>query len=329
MSSDKYEETHKPEYESVGTLGTLLLNNDLHSIFKMNDMLNRAGMDCIGAGVTVAWAMECYEKGILTRDDLDGIDLVWGNADAIMKLIDKMIKREGIGDVLADGCKRASEKLNRGKEFAIHAGGQELPAHDSRYDPGFTISYAIEPTPGRHTNHGYQWLDLFDLPKLVKSLPPLPVFTTAKNKFYSDNIDRLKQLVATSYYMQFVNGVGACFFGAQMGGQLDLPEYVNAVTGWNKTPEDYLKIGERIQNMRQAFNIKQGIKPMKDFTLPGRAWGEPPLNAGPMKGVTININSLQSKFLDCIGWDKETVISTQEKLSELGLDDVAWDLGQN
>jgi aldehyde:ferredoxin oxidoreductase len=318
-------EIHKPEYESVASLGTLLLNNDLHSILKMNDMLNRAGMDCISAGVTVAWAMECYEKGVLTKDDLDGIDLVWGNADSIVKLIDKMIKREGVGDILADGCKKASERLNEGKEFAMHAGGQELPAHDSRFDPGLAIAYAIEPTPGRHTIYSYTYLDLFDLPKIVKSLPPLPAYTTAKNK-YADNMARIKQLVASSQYMQFVNGIGACFFGAQMGGELDLPAYVNAVTGWNKTPEEYLKIGERIQNLRQAFNIKQGIKPMTDFPLPDRAWGKPPLDYGPFKGVTVNIKSLHNDFLDCIGWDRETAVPTKAKLVELGLEDVALEM---
>jgi aldehyde:ferredoxin oxidoreductase len=319
-------ETHKPEYEAVGTLGTLLLNNDLHSIFKMNDMLNRAGMDCIGAGVTVAWAMECYEKGILTKDELDGIDLVWGDADAIIKLFDKMINREGIGDILADGCKRASEKLNKGKEFAIHAGGQELPAHDSRFDPGYTIAYTLEPTPGRHTNHGYTWLDLFDLPKIIKSLPKLPAFTTDKDKYNTDNMVRIRQLVAASQYMQFVNGIGACFFGVQLGGNLDLPAYVNAVTGWNKTPEDYLKIGERIQNMRQSFNIKHGIKPLTDFALPERALGKPSLKDGPLKDVTVNFKPLHNDFLDCIGWDKETAVPTKAKLMELGLEDVAVDI---
>jgi aldehyde:ferredoxin oxidoreductase len=208
----------------------------------------------------------------------------------------------------------------------MHAGGQELPAHDSRFDPGFTIAYAIEPTPGRHTNYSYTWLDLFVLPKIVKSLPPLPAYTTAKNKFYADNNARIRQLVAASQYMQFVNGIGACYFGAQMNGELDLPAYVNAVTGWKKTPEDYLRIGERIQNLRQAFNIKQGIQPMRDFTLPDRARGKPPLAYGPMKGVTVNAEMLQRDFLGCIGWDRETAVPTKAKLVELGLEDVALEI---
>jgi aldehyde:ferredoxin oxidoreductase len=111
-----------------------------------------------------------------------------------------------------------------------------------------------------------------------------------------------------------------------MNGELDLPAYVNAVTGWNKTPEEYLRIGERIQNLRQAFNIKQGIKPMTDFALPDRAWGNPPLDYGPIKGVTVNIKSLQNRFLDCIGWDKETAVPTKAKLMELGLEDVALEI---
>ena len=134
------------------------------------------------------------------------------------------------------------------------------------------------------------------------------------------------QLITASQYMQFVNGVGACLFGIQMGGNLNLPAYTNAVTGWNKDPEHYLRIGERIQNMRQAFNLKQGIKPRKDFALPGRAWGNPPLQEGPLKGITLDLKTLHDDFLKGIGWDRETALPKREKLMELDLTDVADDV---
>ncbi len=318
-------ETHKPEYETACSFGTLLLNNNLPSIFKINEMLNRAGMDTIGAGATIAWAIECYEQGVLSKDDLDGIDLTWGNSEAIIKMVEKMIQRDGIGDLLADGCKKAVAKLGKGDEYAIHAGGQELPMHDSRFDPGFAISYALEPTPGRHTNHGYQWLYMFDLRRIFKGLPKLSSIWSVKKKYDPDE-NKSKHLVAGSLYMQYVNGVGACLFGVQMGGNLNLPAYTNAVTGWNHPPEYYLKVGERIQNMRQAFNIKHGIKPLKDFALPDRVWGKPPLSNGPMKGVTLDIKRLYDDFLNGLGWDKETAIPTKQKLDELGLEEVAGDL---
>jgi aldehyde:ferredoxin oxidoreductase len=318
-------ETHKPEYETSCAFGTLLLNSDLHSLFKVNDMLNRAGMDVIGAGSAVAWAMECYEEGVLSREELDGIDLLWGNAGAIIQLVEKMIQRDGIGDILADGSKAAAVKMGKGSEYAMHAGGQDLPMHDTRFDPGFIVSYALEPTPGRHTNHGYQWLDLFALNKIFKDLPKMPGAFLVKSK-YQPNDGRSRHLVAGSNYMQFANSVGACLFGVQMGGELDLPAYTNAATGWDYPPEHYLKMGERIQNMRQAFNIKHGIKPLEDFALPQRVCGTPPLETGPMKGLTIDEKELYDDFLERMGWQTDTAIPSPQKLKELGLSDIEADL---
>ena len=135
------EEMHKPEYETSCALGTLLLNRDLDALFLLNDLLNRAGMDTISAGSTVAFAMECYENGVVSRDDLDGLDLRWGNAEAIIDFVKKMIAREGCGDFWADGVKVAQKKLGEASDaYAMHAGGQELPMHDSRFDAGFAVS---------------------------------------------------------------------------------------------------------------------------------------------------------------------------------------------
>lgn len=318
-------ETHKPEYETCCAFGTLLLNNDLHSIFKINDMLNKAGMDTISAGATIAWAIECYEQGLLSMEKMDGIDLAWGNAEGIIQMIERMIERKGFGDFLADGSKQAALRLGRGHEFAMHAGGQELPMHDSRFDPGFAVSYVLEPTPGRHTNHGYQWLELFALEKVFKNLSSLPHFSYLKSK-YKSNKERLMHSLCGSYYMQFVNSVGACLFGVQMGGNLNLPAYMDAVTGLEHPPEHYLLIGERIQNLRQAFNIKHGINPIKDFALPGRAVGSPPLEKGPLKGVTLNTRKLYDEYLELSDWDKNTGAPTHRKLMELELHQAVTDM---
>ena len=143
-------ETHKPEYETVLALGGLCLNDNADSIFRMNETLNRAGMDTISAGGTVAFAIECFEKGILTLADTDGLELTWGNSAAIEALVDRMIHRQGIGDLLADGVRAASRRIGKGSsEYAIHAGGQELAMHDGRYDPGFALHNCVEATPGK------------------------------------------------------------------------------------------------------------------------------------------------------------------------------------
>ncbi len=312
-------ETHKPEYESVCAFGPLMLNRDLYAIFKINDLLNRAGMDTISAGATIAWVMDCYEQGILGKAELDGIDMAWGDSEAVMKMIDKMIRRDGIGDILADGSKRAVARLGKGHSLAMHAGGQEMPMHDSRFDPGFVISYVLEPTPGRHTNMSYQWIEMFALNRLFKDLPKLPVFSMVKSKYKLEQ-DRALHMFVASNYMQFVNGVGGCLFGVQMDGRLNLPAYTNAVTGWDHEPEHYLVVGERIQNLRQAFNAKHGIKPLKDFRLPLRAEGTPPLTKGPMRKITVDVKTLQGDFLERRGWDMEDGTPTQAKLAQLNLD---------
>ncbi|MFX0043773.1 MAG: aldehyde ferredoxin oxidoreductase family protein, partial [Candidatus Hodarchaeota archaeon] len=146
------EETHLPEYETCASFGNLLLNEDLLSIIKINDLCNRAGIDTISTGGTVAFAIECFENGILTKEDTDGLELKWGNSQAIIELVKKIINRVGIGDILADGSKRASEKIGKGSEkYTMHSMGQELAMHDAKFFKSLGMSYAFDPTPGRHT----------------------------------------------------------------------------------------------------------------------------------------------------------------------------------
>jgi len=318
--------SHKPEYETSCAFGSLLLNNDIETLFELNDLLNRAGMDTISAGACVAFTIECLEQGILSKEDVGGLELDWGASAAIITLIKKMIAREDFGDVLADGVKVAAEKIGRGAaQYAMHAGGQELPMHDTRFDPGFAVSYSLEPTPGRHTNHGYQWIDLFGLHKIFPGLPKIKHVSRVKTKY--DPTDKWILQVAASKYMQLFNAIGGCLFGAQMGGNLPIIDYLNAVTGWNHEPEHYLRIGERIQLLRQAFNFKHGKEPLKDFALPARATGEEPLSDGPMKGVTLDIDRLHRDFLQGMGWDPETAKPLRSTLENLGLADVAGQIG--
>ncbi|NNJ98803.1 MAG: aldehyde ferredoxin oxidoreductase, partial [Desulfatitalea sp.] len=140
-----FSHTHKPEYETCNAFGALLLNDDLEAIYYINELLNRAGMDSISAGNTVAFAMECFENGVIDEKDTDGLVLRWGNAEAIIELIKKMIQREGIGDLLADGVKKAMAHFGKhSRPFGIHAGGQEPGMHDSRMDPMLGVHFSVE-----------------------------------------------------------------------------------------------------------------------------------------------------------------------------------------
>ena len=302
----KYSETHKPEYETVLALGGLCMNEDVDSIFHLNETLNRAGMDTISAGATVAFAIECYEEGILTKKDTDGLELSWGNSDAIIALIDKMVSREGIGDVLADGSKIAARKLEKGSErFTVHVGGQELAMHDGRNDPGFALHYSVEPTPGRHTIGSGLYYEMFQLWKKVEGLPKVGPLYFKGSKYVVDE-EKAVRGAACSKFMNVLNGAGLCMFGSFLGvKKIPIFDWLTAATGWNKTPEEYMEIGERIQTLRQAFNVKHGIEP-KDFKISDRAVGRPPLSGGANKGRTVDIEEMMGNYWGQFGWDTRT-----------------------
>lgn len=299
-------ESHKPEYESIMALSGLCLNNNLESVFQMNDRLNRAGMDTISAGGTIAFAIECYERGILSKEDTDGLELTWGNSEAMMALLDKMIARDGIGDLLADGVKRAAEKIGKGSEqYAIHSGGQELPMHDSRLDPGLAVHYSVEAMPGRHTQGSQLFYEMFRLWKKDKTLPGIKFLYTKKSK-YEVTEKKAIHAAACSKYMNVLNGAGVCMFGAQIGAdRVPVFEWLNAAAGWDKTPAEYLEIGKRLQTMKQAFNLKHGIEP-KAVKPNLRALGQPPQREGANRLRTVNADKMIEEYWRQFGWNTQT-----------------------
>jgi len=302
----------KPEYETLAAFGSLCLNNDLSAIVTLNELCNRAGLDTISLGGVLALTIECHEHGILTAADLDGLDVTWENAAAMVALAERIVERKGIGDVLADGVRLAAERIGRGAAaFAVHAGGQELPMHDPRLDPGFATAYQAEPTPGRHTIAADSYADLLLLPakypdRLGKNAPPG------------------RRQALTSQYMRALSAAGLCMFGAT-GSPIPIAEWVNAVTGWALTDDDLLDIGARIASLHQAFNVRAGIAPTK-VTLHPRAVGNPPLDAGPTAGVTLDLAAQVRAFYREMGWDEATGWPTRERLMTLGLEDVAREL---
>ncbi len=319
------EETHKPEYETITSFGALCLNNDLKVIMQANHLCNLAGIDTISTGSVIAFAIECFEQGILTEKDTDGIKMQWGDGEAILALLEKIIKREGIGDVLADGVKRAAEHIGRGAEqYAIHAGGQELSYHDPRIDPGFGTAYQVEPTPGRHTIASRAYQELLSLEKRFPELNKIPfIITDKKMHTYAG---KAAQQAANSKFVQVTNSLGYCIFGVLSGGSaMPFAEMINAATGWDFGDGEYMNTGERIQSLRQAFNVREGIKPA-DFKVHPRATGNPPLSDGPLKGVTLDMDILTREYFDQFQWDAETGRPSKNRLEELGLQEVAKEL---
>ena len=289
----KYEAgNRRAEYETLAAFGGYLLNNDVEVVNKANDICNRAGLDTISAGTAVGLAIECYENGILSKADMDGIEPRWGDGPSIIALTEKMARREGIGEILADGVKIASERIGKGaEEFAVHIGGQELGMHDPKFEPDLEMAagarYVVDATPGRHTQG-----------------------------FGRD-----------SFLGHIANAAGLCLFGypgSEYG--KTIAAYISAVTGWERSWEELTVCVERVMAMRQAFNSREGINNRQDWPVHPRIGGIPPHGNGPLKGVTIDMDRQLDHHMKDLGWDPETCKPSRDKLVELGLDDVAKDL---
>ncbi|NIS69499.1 MAG: hypothetical protein GTO12_11280, partial [Proteobacteria bacterium] len=303
---------HKPEYETVGAFGSMCLNTDIHSIIVANDICNRHGLDTISTGCTIAFAIECFENGLISKQETEGIELTWGNHQGIVALAEKMAKREGFGDVLADGVKVAAEKIGKGAhEYAIHIQGQEPPMHDPRAQVrlGLGATYKAAPAPGRHTRGSGE--GEFRHPDLGPPPYDLDSF---------ENRGGEHKLVTTVLYT--AASAGLCLFG-QITMELNAThEFLSAVTGWDLNFDDLQVIGERIANIQQAFNIREGLNPI-DFKVPERVYKTPPPDRGPIASRWCDIDLLVRDWYAEMDWDVETGKPTMKKLEELGLQDVA------
>jgi aldehyde:ferredoxin oxidoreductase len=308
----RFSSTHKPEYETVLSFGGFVMNRNMDTIFYVNELLNRAGMDTISAGHAVAFAMECFEKGILTTKDTEGRELKWADPDTIEFLVEKMVTRQGIGNILADGVKQAAMHLGgQAQKAAMHCGGQEPAMHDPRNDPGFALHYSVEPAPGRHTNGAFLYYEMYQLWKVIKGLPkPGPGYM--KSSKYRYNINHARMGKANSEYMNVMNAAGICLFGAFTGARrIRIFDWLNAASGWNFTPEEYMKKGADIQALKQAFNFKHGVKP-KNNILPDRLLGRPPQTKGANKGRSVDMEAMIKDYWKLSGWDEKTGMPSHE-----------------
>jgi len=301
--------THRPEYETATSFGALCLNGDMDSLIYANHLCNAYGLDTIAAGAVIAFAIECYENGLITKEDTDGIELRWGNAEAIIAMLDKIGKREGFGDVLADGIRAAARRIGAASEpFAMEIGGEELPMHDPKLTPDYFTTYKLDPTPARHT----QWEGGLRGPWQVGERVSEREQAAGRGVLHK----------AAAEYMHVVNSTGLCMFVTFCGPNEQIPDWINAATGWDMTLEELRQSGERIGNLRMAFEVREGNNPAQR-AVPGRVFGRPPLEAGPHAGITLDIETLQREFLEACDWDQETCRPSRAKLEELGLSDVA------
>lgn len=304
------EEAHQPEYETMSAFGPNCMNFNVESIIKANDICNSYGLDTISAGALVAFAMECYDKGLLTRRDTDGLDLSWGNPEAIVKLTERIARNEGLGAVLSLGLEKAAKTIGKGaEEFAVHVRGEAIAMHDPRFEPAMAVIYKM--FPGKHI----QASQFCKPPGLHEGMPS---FGTDREK----QTGRGKALKLYECLCNVVNCSGVCLFG-YLSTYVDcIPEFLAAVTGAPWDLESAIKAGERISNMRQAFNIREGVNLIKT-PFPVRVLGKPPLEKGPTAGFTVDMELILSEYLQAMGWSHDEARPSMEKLVELGMEDVA------
>jgi len=305
------EVVHGPEYETIGALGSLCLNDDPDTVIIANDLCNRYGLDTISTGVTIAFAMEAYEKGLITKEDTGGIELSWGNSEAVIKLIHQIANRKGIGKMLGNGVKSAAEELGKNsEEFAIHVKGLELPMHDPRAFVGMALSYATANRGGCH---------LESLSYFVEGGIPLKdLGYSENNKLDPHSINgKVELVIKMQNFMNVLNALGLCKFllVGRIGPQ-KVTEWINCVTGWNLTMEELLNIGDRLHNLKRMYNIRIGIS-RKDDNLPLRLLTLDRKEGGAA-GSLPHLGKMLGEYYELRGWTEDG-IPTNKKLKELSL----------
>jgi len=296
------------EYEGQYSLGGQCGNGDIESVAKAYELCDIYGLDVISAGVVIGFAMELFERGILTRKDVDGLDLRFGNGEAEIEMVKKIAKREGIGNVLAEGVKRAAEKIGKGSEYyAIHVKGLEPPAYDVRGIKGMALAFMTSPRGACHLRSCAYALELTG--KFWK-FEGVDRFSSEKKGY---EIKEMEDLM-TLYDILGVCKFSRSYFLAE--GFLDI---IEAITGRKLTEKELLRIGERVNNLKRLFNLREGLS-REDDALPKRITTEP-IPGGAAKGHYVKpgeMNHMLEDYYRERGWDSNGN-PTKDKLRELEL----------
>jgi aldehyde:ferredoxin oxidoreductase len=310
-----------PEYETLAALGSLCGVSDLAAIAKGNELCNRYGLDTISAGATIAFAMECFEAGYLTEKETDGMDLHFGNTDAMLKLIPMISRREGVGDLLAEGALAASRKIGgKAADLVLHVKGQEFPMHEPRAKRALALGYAVSASGADHNESHFD--NLFEdanspgiaAHQSVGIQGPVPMLDLGPAKV---RLFFLSEQVKSLY-----NCIGLCQFVAGPLGPFTLQllsDFTGAVTGWDTSLYELMKASERALTMGRLFDLRQGLGSAED-DLPARMFQ--PLRNGALEGVALDRREFEDArrlYYEMMGWHAESGVPTRGKLAELGL----------
>ena len=305
-----------PEYETLAALGANCGIDDLKAIARAHHLCQANSLDTISTGSTIAFAMECFEKGLLTKADTDGIELVFGNAEAMLETVERIARRDGIGDLLAEGSRRAAEQIGpEAQQYAHQVKGVDMGMHEARLKPGTGLGYAVASHGGDHGT-GFQDTYFQGPSARFEQAKPLGVIESLPASDLSP-----RKVAMFSYLQRWQNLCDSalmCVFIPFKPQQI-MQAVANA-TGWSTSVWEGMKVGERAITLAKAFNVIQGLTPEED-RLPPRMFQ--PFARGPLKGVAIDPKEMADAvrtYYKMMGWDPNTGIPTPEKLWELGIE---------
>ncbi|MFC2079588.1 aldehyde ferredoxin oxidoreductase C-terminal domain-containing protein, partial [Candidatus Bipolaricaulota bacterium] len=305
-----------PEYESLASLGSICGVDNLEAIIYANQLCNAYGLDTISTGVTIGWAMECFERGLLKSEETEGLELRFGDHKVMTQLVEQIARREGLGDLLAEGSLRAAQKIGRDTErYAVQAKGQEFPMHDPRWQFGLGIGYATSPTGADHMHNFHD--SGVESEAGAAGMKSLGIFTEPMER---TTLPRSKAvLAATVIRAQVMNNcIGVCMFLPYR--MSHFTQMIKSVAGWEVSDLELLRIGERALALARLYNAREGFTPADDTHHP--RFTEPLIQNGDA-GASISSDQMQDAidlYYELQGWDKKTGAPTRAKLLELSLE---------
>jgi aldehyde:ferredoxin oxidoreductase len=310
-----------PEYESLGSFSSRIGNKDINLALKANDLCNKLGLDALTTAGAIAWAMELWEKDLLSGEETNGLQLNWGNKETILTLIKQIAERRGFGEVLADGTHKAAEKLGKGTEYAMHVKGMDLIMADPRGVKGFGLGYSVSSRGGDHLR-SEPFIELSDDPNIGKEK-----FGVAESTLRLADKGKGKLVAYFENWNAVIDSLEVCKNIMQNMELLDFERASKALlvsTGLKLTSEEVRLVGERIINIERAFLVREGVT-RKDDYLPKR-FIEEVLQEGKSKGTSVNMKTMLDEYYLERGWDINTGIPLRSVLEKLELKYVADEL---
>jgi aldehyde:ferredoxin oxidoreductase len=309
-----------PEYETLATFGSYCGIDNLEAVAYANQLCNQYGLDTISTGATIAWAMDCFENGLISTADTGGIELAFGNAAAMVQMVEQIARRKGLGDLLAEGSARAAERIGRGSdELVVAARKQEFPAHMPQVKRSLGLIYAVNPFGADHqsSEHDPSYRDYPERMAEISLSDPQPDIVL--------NREKVHYALTTQYLYSALDSVNVCQFvfgpAWHLYGPEQLAEAVRLITGWDVSLQELLQLGERRLNLMRAFNAREGFD-RRSEVLPRKMYQA--LQGGASDGIALNEQEFESAkdvYYELAGWDLESGNPSSARLRELGL---AW-----